>query len=141
MKPEEKLRDPIIEECSPLIDHLFEKCTETAPNYEVSTPQFRASLEKTVERFISSAGEGAATTDRAKELLEQLQLDDLFLAIACANGNERAWWEFDQQHRSYLERVARHLAKTGRAQDHRHGLCRTLRNKGHRWRTLKICYL
>ena len=44
--------------------------------------------------------------------MEQLQCDDLFLALACANGNERAWWEFDQQHRSYLERVARHLAKT-----------------------------
>jgi RNA polymerase sigma factor (sigma-70 family) len=36
----------------------------------------------------------------------------LFLALACANGNERAWWEFDQQHRSYLERVARHLASS-----------------------------
>ncbi|MBX3290266.1 MAG: hypothetical protein KF855_13065 [Acidobacteria bacterium] len=112
MKPEEKLHDPIFEECSPLIDQLFEKCTETAPNFEVSRPQFTASLEKTLERFISSAGEDNATADEAKALLEQLQLDDLFLAIACSNGNERAWWEFDQQHRSYLERVARHLAKT-----------------------------
>ena len=34
------------------------------------------------------------------------------MALACANGNERAWWEFDQQHRAYLERVARHLAST-----------------------------
>ena len=34
------------------------------------------------------------------------------MAIACSNGNERAWWEFDQNHRSYLERVARHLAQT-----------------------------
>ena len=34
------------------------------------------------------------------------------MALACAKGNERGWWEFDQQHRSYMERVARHLAKT-----------------------------
>jgi DNA-directed RNA polymerase specialized sigma24 family protein len=46
------------------------------------------------------------------EFLGQIQADDLFLALACANGSETAWWEFDHQHRSYMERVARHLAKT-----------------------------
>ena len=46
------------------------------------------------------------------DFLRQIQADDLFLALACASGNERAWWEFDQHHRSYLERVARHLART-----------------------------
>lgn len=112
MKPEEKLRDPIIEECSDVIVALFEKCTEASPNFEVGLPQFQASLEKTIDRFLAAPSDKPATSAEVKSLLEQLQLDDLFLALACANGNERAWWEFDQQHRSYLERVARHLAKT-----------------------------
>ena len=46
------------------------------------------------------------------KFLQSVKKEDLFLALGCAAGNERAWWEFDHQHRAYLERVARHLAST-----------------------------
>jgi RNA polymerase sigma-70 factor (ECF subfamily) len=52
------------------------------------------------------------TKEQTLEFLNLLQADDLFMALACADGNERAWWEFDQQYRGYLERLSRHLAKT-----------------------------
>jgi RNA polymerase sigma-70 factor len=67
-------------------------------------------MEKTVAKFLLSTG--PASCDEICDLLNQIQAEELFMAIACAAGNERAWWEFDQQHRAYLERVARHLAKT-----------------------------
>src|SRR5205085_2449000 len=38
-----------------------------------------------------------------------LQASDLYLAIACESGNETAWWHFDRQYRSFVERLARHL--------------------------------
>ena len=53
-----------------------------------------------------------ASLDETKDFLNSLHHDDLFLTLACSDGSERAWWEFDQQHRSYMERVARHLAST-----------------------------
>ena len=94
-----------------LIDELFARCTENAPNLGVSSDAFKASLSKTLTRFFNASAEPPSDAE-TREFLDLLQTDDLFLAIACANGNERAWWEFDQQHRSYIERLARHLAKT-----------------------------
>ena len=53
-----------------------------------------------------------ATANEIKSFLHEIQVGDLFMALACAAGNERAWWEFDRHHRAYLERVARHLASS-----------------------------
>lgn len=94
------------------IDDMFARCTENAPNFAVSLDCFKASLTKTVDKYLAAASAEQPGSGDVKQFLEQIQADDLFLALACANGNERSWWEFDQQHRSYLERVARHLAKT-----------------------------
>jgi RNA polymerase sigma-70 factor len=95
-----------------LIDEIFERCTANAPNFGVGQDCFKASLQKSLSKYAQAAETEPVTNDEVREFLEQIQADDLFMALACANGNERAWWEFDQQHRSYLERVARHLAKT-----------------------------
>ena len=94
------------------IEDLFARCTENAPNFAVTLDCFQASLTKTIDKYLAAASAEEPGSGDVKQFLEQIQADDLFLALACANGNERSWWEFDQQHRSYLERVARHLAKT-----------------------------
>lgn len=98
---------------------LYERCTESAPNFGVQVDQFSSSIHKTITKYLYAGDTSTEVSDgELNNFFEQLQADDLFMAIACANGNERAWWEFDQQHRPYLERVARHLAKTeGDAQD------------------------
>jgi len=93
-----------------MIDLIFARCQESAPNFGVTPDCFKDSLAKTIFKYLGT--DGNADSGDVDSLLTQIQADDLFLALACANGNERAWWEFDQQHRSYLERVARHLAKT-----------------------------
>jgi RNA polymerase sigma-70 factor len=104
--------DNLLRAADDRIDEIFERCTANAPNFGVRKECFVESLERTIKKYLvpaSSVPIGAADIDG---FLWQLQADDLFLALACARGNERAWWEFDQQHRSYMERVARHLAKT-----------------------------
>jgi len=97
-------------ESDALIDEMFARCTENQPNFGVTIDCFRESLRKTLDKYLFSTGESTPTETR--DFLNQIQADDLFLALACASGSERAWWEFDQQHRSSMERVARHLAKT-----------------------------
>ena len=94
------------------IDELFARCAESAPNFGVARDSFKTSVNRTLIRFLQASPAIPPTETETRDFLEQLQADDLFLAIACANGSERAWWEFDQQHRSYIERIARHLAKT-----------------------------
>lgn len=92
------------------IDKIYDACSTAAPNFGVSSDSFCRSLQRSVEKF--AGANPSATVSDYDEFLTSVQSEDLFLAIACAGGNERAWWEFDQAHRQYMERVARHLAKT-----------------------------
>lgn len=112
MPTENTTNEGLLEACGSLISGMFARCSENAPNFGVREHCFAASLQKTVNKYLFAASSEPVQLEELTEFLEQIQADDLFMALACANGNERAWWEFDQQHRSYLERVARHLAKT-----------------------------
>ncbi|MGB7209595.1 MAG: hypothetical protein WBD27_13110 [Pyrinomonadaceae bacterium] len=112
MSTEAKTSDDLTNESRAMIDDMFARCTENAPNFGVSQDCFKTSLFKTIGKYLAAASDEQPGSADVNQFLEQIQTEDLFLALACANGNERAWWEFDQQHRSYLERVARHLAKT-----------------------------
>jgi RNA polymerase sigma-70 factor len=103
--------DALRRELDARVDAIYAQCSENQPNFGVTRECLASSLEKTAGRFFAP-GPDSPSIKELVELLDQIQADDLFLALACANGNERAWWEFDQQHRSYMERVARHLAKT-----------------------------
>src|SRR5215213_9768585 len=98
-------------ECESVMEEIFSRCNENAPNFGVRLECFKESLRKTARKYLLNSPE-PVSTEELNEFLRQIQAEDLFLALACANGSERAWWEFDQQHRSYLERVARHLAST-----------------------------
>src|SRR6185369_3028204 len=104
--------DDLLKNYEPTIEQLFERCTENAPNFGVRSECFKASVTRTAQKYLFANASESPSDEDLKQFFEQLQADDLFMALACANGNERAWWEFDQQHRAYLERVARHLAKT-----------------------------
>jgi RNA polymerase sigma-70 factor len=93
------------------VDALFARCLENAPNYSVTPERFSESVNRSLIKFAQASSQ-PPTEQETIEFLELLQADDLFIALACADGNERAWWEFDQQYRGYLERLSRHLAKT-----------------------------
>ncbi len=112
MSPETTQHEDLLTACESVINEIFTRCAENAPNFGVRAECFKNSLKKTVQKYLSTISSETSTIKELTDFLQQIQADDLFLAMACANGNERAWWEFDQQHRAYLERVARHLART-----------------------------
>lgn len=112
MSPEATQHEDLFLECESVMAEIYARCSENAPNFGDLTDSFKKSLGKTARRYIQNNPSEKPSVAEVQEFLRQIQADDLFLALACANGNERAWWEFDQQHRSYLERVARHLART-----------------------------
>jgi RNA polymerase sigma-70 factor len=112
MPPDANTIEDLLNESESVINEIYARCLEGAPNFGVREDCFKASLRKTAEKYLGSACPAPTSVTEVAEFLNQIQADDLFMALACSNGNERAWWEFDRQHRSYLERVARHLAKT-----------------------------
>ena len=112
MYADDSLSKDLINNCESVMEEIFARCSENAPNFELTLDCVKDSLRKSVVKFTNSNSSEPVTVEEVKEFLNNIKADDLFLALGCANGNERAWWEFDQQHRSYLERVARHLART-----------------------------
>jgi RNA polymerase sigma-70 factor len=109
--PSASVNDQLIDRFDEHIGGLYARTQESAPNFGVTIELFRASIRRTLGKFLQASDAPASDAEIA-EFLDQLQTEDLFLAIGCSNGNERAWWEFDHQHRAHLERVARQLAKT-----------------------------
>lgn len=112
MSPEAVNNEDLIKECESVLNEIFARCHDNAPNFGVNEEFFKNSLKKTANKYLLSNPAERPSVNELKDFFQQIQAEDLFMALACANGNERAWWEFDQQHRAYLERVARHLAKT-----------------------------
>ncbi|HUR98383.1 MAG TPA: hypothetical protein VMZ26_10000 [Pyrinomonadaceae bacterium] len=103
--------DEFLSQYEASIDAIFARCAQNAPNFAVTAERFKASVNKTLLKF-AAASSTPPSVEETLEFLSLLQSDDLFMTLACADGNERAWWEFDQNYRGYLERLARHLAKT-----------------------------
>ena len=112
MSPDVSPTNTLLNDCEDLMLEIFARCAENAPNFGVREDCFKESLRKTVHKFLFRFDDENVSLKETRDFLNAIQHDDLFLALACANGSERAWWEFDQNHRSYLERVARHLAST-----------------------------
>ena len=112
MSPEMNQQEHFVEKCEGTMRQLHAECVENAPNLGVEFESFSASLSKSLKKYLLSGRDELPSKDEADKFLESIKKEDLFLALGCANGNERAWWEFDQQHRAYLERISRHLASS-----------------------------
>ena len=93
----------------------YARCAEVYPDFCLSESDFREALVRAVDKYmlgLATRGE-TPSAEEIRQFIGALQVDDLYLTLACAQGNEPAWWQFDRQYRSFIERVARHLAGRG----------------------------
>lgn len=105
-----KLEGPL-RDCAADFDALYARCYASAPNYGISASDFHAALKVAIDKYLLAGSDDAClSADEVRQFLGELQAQDLYLAMACAHGNEFAWWEFDQTYRPYIQRIARHLA-------------------------------
>lgn len=99
--------DRTLDACASDIAALHARCSALAPNYNVSLEDFASSIRHATRKYL---GDDLDSPDQLRTFLAELQIDDLHLALACALGNEHAWWDFDAGYRRFIERIARHLA-------------------------------
>ena len=97
------------------IDEIFGRCSQAAPNVRLSRDVFTASVSKSLNKFLDAPADAPATDAEVAAFVTRLHADDLHLALACAEGDEHAWWEFDHQYRDYIRRVARGLTNSDAA--------------------------
>jgi RNA polymerase sigma-70 factor len=101
--------------CATELDAIYADCAATHPDFDLSAADFREGVSRAINKYlVGPAKENAApSTHDVRRFIGELQVHDLYLALACARGNEPAWWEFDRKHRSFIESWARHLARGG----------------------------
>jgi RNA polymerase sigma-70 factor len=99
--------------CSAQLDAIYAHCAEVNSDFGLSPAEFREAVIRAVDKYLVGFGAGRRTpsTREIRKFIAELQHPDLYLALACARGNEHAWWEFDRQHRTFIERWARHLVR------------------------------
>jgi len=93
----------------PLVASLYAQ--SGAARWGLSQSQFVSGLERSVCRRFQ---EGAPTSERLKEYLLTLHMEDLALTTACIEGSEAAWEYFVQEYRGYLRAAAGAISKASR---------------------------
>ncbi len=89
----------------PLLDRAFKR--SNAPRWNLG----RASFERALERSVSSRfATGSRTTAAVSDYVDSLNLEELALAAACAEGQVSAWAFFIECYRPGLRAAARAIA-------------------------------
>lgn len=103
------------QECAPEVEALYARCAESAPNYGIPYEEFAEAVVTGANKYLLRGGGSQPPVSAAelRQFIAEIQASDLYLALACARGNEHAWWDFDSGYRRFIERVAQHLASAG----------------------------
>ena len=101
--------------CLADMDSIYARCAESCPTFGLSAEDFRAALTAAVDKYLVgfASSSAAPSANEIRQFIGELQSVDLYLALACERGNEPAWQQFDREYRSFIERLARHLASSG----------------------------
>jgi len=97
------------------LDAIYARCAEAYPNFVVSCEDFREAVVGAVDKYlVGFAKEGSTpAVHEIRKLISELQVLDLYLTLGCGHGDEQAWCQFDQQYRSFIERLAHQLVGRG----------------------------
>jgi RNA polymerase sigma-70 factor len=88
-----------------------------AARWDVSIDRFGAALARAVVKHAGAAPGADAPGDAVERLTESLHLEDLALAVACAEGHEAAWNAFITGYQVELNRAAVAIAGGPHGQD------------------------
>ena len=97
------------------LDAIYARCAEAYPEVDLSREEFKEAVIGAVDKYLAGfAKEGEIpTAQEIRKFISELQDLDLYLTLACARGDEQAWWRFDRQYRSFIERLAHQLVGRG----------------------------
>ena len=101
--------------CSADIETFRLRCVADCGEFGLLPADFRDAIGAAAEKYLIGFAQRdeAPSIGEIRDFIGQLQHSDLYLALACALGNEQAWQRFDREYRPFIERLARHLARTG----------------------------
>ena len=103
-----------LDSCADQLIESHAQCVQSYPNFDVPFADFRDAIAGAAAKYLIgvAAQNASPSTEELKRFIGELKILDLYLGLACMQGNEHAWWEFDRQHRSFIERWTRHLVRS-----------------------------
>lgn len=103
-----------LESCADQLVDSHAQCADSYPNFDVPFAEFREAVAGAAAKYLVGVSEphSRRSADELRRFVGELKILDLYLGLACMRGNEHAWWEFDRQHRSFIERWTRHLVRS-----------------------------
>jgi RNA polymerase sigma-70 factor len=99
-----------LEDCPGLLEWLFAQ--SGCHRWEITRQKFAVVLGSSAKKLFA-AGPTPVTQQSLEEYFKGLHLQDLALAVACADGNESAWEQFVSVYRPYLRSAAAAILRTG----------------------------
>lgn len=100
--------------CNDQLIEIHAQCEQSYPNFDVPFADFREAIATAARKYLVAVAEQTAppSTQDLSRFIGDLKSLDLYMGLACMRGDEQAWWEFDRQHRSFIERWTRHLVRS-----------------------------
>jgi len=98
--------EELIKELRPQIEESYKKLD---CSYSISLQEWSAALLRGMQKFVTAEMDLEQMKASMLSHLQQLNLPDLVLAVACAKGDSRAWEDFVRQHQAFLLSIARSL--------------------------------
>ena len=101
-----------LELCTDQLIECHKECSRLYPNSNVPFAEFRDTIGAAAAKYlVGLAAKNPPSPADLRKFIAELKYADLYLALACMRGDEQAWWEFDRQHRPFIERWTRHLVR------------------------------
>ena len=95
--------------CAAELEESYARCGERYPAFRVPQTEFCDAVASAIRKYLirESKQVTCPSTKEIARFISELHSEDLYLVLACNRGDEKAWWEFDREHRSFIERCAR----------------------------------
>ncbi|PWT92796.1 MAG: hypothetical protein C5B55_05630 [Blastocatellia bacterium] len=97
------------------VEAIHARCAELYPDFDIPLEDFKQAIIRAVDKYATalSGNTSIPTAEEIRKFVGELQNADLYLTLGCARGNEQAWWRFDKEYRSMIERLAYRLVGQG----------------------------
>ncbi|HMH42446.1 MAG TPA: sigma-70 family RNA polymerase sigma factor [Pyrinomonadaceae bacterium] len=100
--------------CADELNEIYAQSARAYPNFKVPFTEFRDAIANAALKYLALAKNKTGPSQiELKRFVAELQAADLYLGLACLRGDEQAWWEFDRQHRAFIESWTRRLVRGG----------------------------
>jgi RNA polymerase sigma-70 factor len=100
--------------CADELNEIYTESARAYPTFNVPFSEFHDAIANAALKYLALVKHKTVPSQiELRRFVTELQAADLYLGLACLRGDEQAWWEFDRQHRAFIEIWTRRLVRGG----------------------------